>query len=119
MIVKKLKSEQFSRLKKVFEEEFASDLPEPQNSEILVVYEQGRMVGFMLAETIVMLGQIYVVPEKRKNSSKIVKNLLDYCKMQIAPKNVVGAVASESRFENLYKAFGMEKIFGVFYRKNL
>ncbi len=119
MIVKPLKPDQFGRLKKIFEEEFDSDLPLPENSEILVAYEDGKMQGFILVETVQVIGQIWVTPEKRNNSSGIVQNMLKYIRAKIAPKSVVAAVASEKRFENLYKAFGMQPIEGKFFRKNI
>jgi hypothetical protein len=119
MIVKKLKAEDYPRLKRIFADEFDSDLPDPSNSEIFVSYEDGKLTGFVLAEKVVILGQIYTVPEKRNNSSKIVQSLLNFVRERYDGKQVVGAVASESRFENLYRAFGMQKIEGQFYRKNL
>jgi hypothetical protein len=119
MIIKKLKPEDFGRLKRIFADEFESSLPLPENSEIFVCYEDGVMRGFLLAENIKILGQMYVVPEKRNNSGKIVQSLLNFVRERFDGKEVVGAVASESRFENLYQAFGMQKIEGKFYRKNL
>jgi len=119
LIVKKAKPEQFERFAKIFSEEFDSSLPEPDNSEILIAYENGVMKGFVLVEEVKLVGQIYVVPDERKSSSEIVKSLITFVKKTIAPKSVVGAVASERRFEHLYKAFGMQKIEGIFYRKNL
>lgn len=120
MIVKKLKPEQYSRLAAIFDKEFSgSDLPETHNSEILVAYENSKMVGFILIEDIKMIGQIYVVPEKRNSSIQVIQNLVKSVKERIAPKNVVGAVASETRFEALFKAFGLQKIDGKFFRKNL
>ena len=119
IIVKPAKEEQFQRFAKIFESEFESDLPLPDNSKILVAYENGVMKGFVLVEQIQLVGQIYVIPEERKSSSEIVKSLITFVKRTIAPKAVVGSVASERRFEALYKAFGMQKIEGIFYRKNL
>lgn len=118
MIVKELKPEQWNRLKEIFEREFDSDLPKPENSRILACFEDGKMVGFVLAEQVLMIGQIYVVPPRREKSGEIVRSLLSYIREKIAPRNVVGAVASEKRFEALYRAFGMQKIEGKFYRKN-
>lgn len=119
MIAKELKPEQFGRLKKIFEDDFDSDLPQPENSQIVGVYDEGKLQGFILVETVQVIGQIWVAPEKRNNSSKIVQNMLNYIRAKVAPKSVVAAVASEPRFENLYKAFGMQKIEGKFFRKNL
>lgn len=119
IVVRKLSPEKFDRLRRVFDDEFDSDLPIPDNSEIFGAFENGKMVGFVLAERVVMIGQIYVVPEKRENSSGIVKNLLKFLQNRFDGREVVGAVASERRFEALYRAFGMQKILGTFFRKNI
>lgn len=119
MIIKRLPAAEFPRLQPIFENEFDSDAPLPDNSEIFVVYEEGKMIGFVLAEQIRLLGQIYVIPSQRKAGAKIVKALLDHCKDNYVGKEVIGAVASEPRFGNLYKAYKMQKIEGEFYRRNI
>lgn len=119
IITKPLKPDQYGRLKEIFARDFDSDLPLPENSEILVAYEEGKMQGFILIETVQVIGQIYVIPEKRNNSSGIVQNMLKYIRAKVAPKSVVAAVASEKRFENLYKSLGMQLIEGKFFRKNI
>jgi len=59
------------------------------------------------------------VPEKRNNSSRFVQKMLSFLRDRYDNREVVGAVASESRFENLFKAFGMQGIQGKFFRKNI
>jgi len=119
VIVRKLTPEQFDRLGGIFRTEFDSDPPLIKNSEIYGAFEDGKMVAFVLCEKIVMLGQIYVVPEKRNNSSRFVQKMLSFLRDRYDNREVVGAVASESRFENLFKAFGMQGIQGKFFRKNI
>lgn len=119
IVVRKLSPEKFARLRHVFDGEFDSDTPIPDNSEIFAAFEDGKMVGFVLAENIVLLGQIYVVPERREKSGGIVQNLLKFLQVRYDGRETVGAVASERRFEALYRAFGMQKILGTFFRKNI
>jgi hypothetical protein len=119
LLVKKLPPEKYSRLREIFDDEFESDLPEPHNSDIFVAYDGGKMVGFVLSERVQMLGQLYVVPEKRNNTIEITKELLSSLREKYDGKEVVGAVASEPRFKKLYESLGMQKIFGDFYRKNI
>lgn len=119
LIVKKLPPDKYSRLRDIFENDADSDLPKPDNSDIFVAYESGKMVGFVLAEDIKMVGQIYIVPEKRNNSRKIVGEMIRSLREKYDGKAVVGAVASEPRFRKLYESLGMHKIFGDFYRKNI
>lgn len=119
IIVKKLKPEQFKRLEKIFEEEFDSDAPLPENSDIFAAFENGKLVGFVLAEQLVMIGQIFVIPEKRTGSTEVSRELLKELRKRFEGKEVIGAIASEPRFGNLYKALGMQKISGDFYRRNI
>lgn len=116
MTIKPVKD--FSRLEKVFKAEFGS-LPKAENSTIFGAFEDGRLIGFILAEDVVMIGQIYVVPEKRNESMSIVNSLVQTVKNEYDGKDNVGAVASEPRFEEMFKSLGMGKINGVFYRKNI
>lgn len=117
--IRKVPAEKFYLFKEIFEQEFNSDLPLPENSEIFCACEDGEVLGFLLAENVVMIGQIYVVPKMRKNSGKIAQSLVRFVRHHIAPTNTVGAVASETRFNNLFKSFGMQHIKGMFFRRNI
>lgn len=119
LLVKKLPDDKYSRLREIFEDEFDSDLPEPKNTDIFVAYDHGRMTGFVLVEDVKVIGQLYVVPEKRNNASHTVRELVRCIREKYDGKAVVGAVASEPRFKKLYESLGMYKIFGDFYRKNI
>jgi hypothetical protein len=119
ILVKKLKPEQYGRLKQVFNDVFDSDLPLPHNSDIFAAFEDGKVVGFILAEDVKMLGQIYVSPEKRSEGTEITMKLLKEVRERYEGKENVAAVASETRFEKLYRALKMEKISGTIFRRNI
>lgn len=105
-------------IEEVFESEFDSDLPDEKVSDLIGVYEEGELVGFVLAEKIEMVGLIYVEPSRRNFSSQIARNLIRYLRDKIPDGVSVGAVASERRFEALYRSLGMQKIAGTFFRRN-
>lgn len=119
IVVKKLKPEQYSRLTDIFREDFDSDVPLPQNSDIFAAFEDGKMVGFVLAEDIKMVGQIWTLPKYRNNSIEIVAPLIRTMRDEFDGKEVVGTIASEPRFGKLFENLGMQKIDGEFYRKNI
>jgi hypothetical protein len=119
ILVKKLKPEQYGRLKGIFSDEFDSDLPEPQTSDIFAAFEDGKVVGFINCEIVRVIGQIWVEPDKRKDSTEITMKLLREVRDRYEGKENVAAVASESRFEKLYKVLGMEKIPGTLFRRNI
>lgn len=116
-MITKLPARFWNQLNGIFREEFNSDLPEEDNAEIFVASEGNKRVGFILAEDIKMIGQIYVYPDFRRDSAKYASQMVKYCQEHF--KDIpVGTVASEARFEKLYKLLGMEKIEGSFFRKN-
>lgn len=102
----------------IFDEDFAgSDLPE--KGDIIGCYEDGKLVGFILAEPVLFIGQIFVTEEHRKeNGGSIVKKLVRHVRDKVPDGLSVAAVASEPRFAALYKSFGMEKIAGTLFRRN-
>lgn len=105
-------------IEEIFDDEFDSDLPDAKVSDLIGVYDGAELVGFVLAEKIEMVGQIYVAPAKRNNASQIARNLIRYLRDNIPDGVAVGAVASETRFEALYRSLGMQKIRGNFFRRN-
>jgi hypothetical protein len=119
ILIKKLKPEQYSRLKDIFSDEFDSDVPLAHNSEIFAAYDGPKLVGFVLAEDVKMLGQIWVAPEKRSEGTEITMKLLRELRGRFEGKENVAAVASEPRFGKLYKALGLVALPGTIYRRNI
>jgi predicted GNAT family N-acyltransferase len=118
LIVKRLKEQQFARLKDIFNDEFDSDVPETENSEILGAFEDSQLVGFVLVEDVKMIGQIWTRPDKRNDSVNIVQALLKQLREKYEGKAVIGAVASQKRFVNLYRSLRFQRIAGEFFRRN-
>lgn len=116
-MIKPLPSRFWNQLEGIFEDEFDSDLPEEANAEIFMATEGGKRTGFILAENIKMIGQIYVYPEFRKESSKHAGQMVKYCQERYKDISVA-TLASEARFEKLYRLLGMQRIPGVLFRKN-
>ena len=111
--------ENFDDLEQVFAEEFESDVPLPENTEIFGLFDGDELLSFVVAEKIILLGQLYVAPEHRKMALTIAKKMLNFLQSRYDGKEVVGAVASERRFEPLFEAYGMQRIDGTFHRKNI
>lgn len=104
-------------LKEIFNKTFDSDLPHPDSADIYGTYNAaGRIQTFILVEKILLVGQIYSAPGENDRHS--VKKLVDYI-VNTLPDKVVGAVASEKRFEGLFRLLGMTRIDGTFFRRNL
>ncbi len=118
-MIKLLPPRFWHQLEDIFQDEFDSDLPDVNSdAEIFMSANDGKRTGFILVEPVKMIGQIYIYPEFReqnvaKNAGEMVKFM-----QKRYDGTPVGCVASEPRFEKLYRRLGMEKIDGVFYRKN-
>lgn len=118
--IEKIPASLFSAFSGVFRKEFDSDAPLPSNADIFGAFDDGdQLVGFVLAERLVMVGQIWTAPQFRDNSTEIVAPLVRTLRDKYDGKENVGAVASEPRFRKLFENLGMEKIDGEFYRKNV
>lgn len=119
IVIRRLPADKYERLKRIFREEFDSDLPEPENSEIFVAIDDGKLAGFVLAEDIKMVGQIYAAPAYRDRSLEVVMPLIREIRDNYEGNAVVGTLASEPRFGKLYASLGMEPIAGDFWRRNI
>ena len=105
-------------LKDTFDEVFNSDLPDPAYADIYGEYENNQLKGFINVETIKLVGQIYVSPEA-ENNRQTARNLVNYL-VDTLPEGIsVGAIASETRFEGLYRMLKMSMVPGKFFRRNL
>lgn len=117
-MITKLPSRHWYQLKDIFDEEFDSDLPDVDSgAEIFISVENGKRTGFILAEPVIFIGQIYIYPEFReKNIASTTLSLVKSVKERYEGQSVA-TLASESRFEKLYKRLGLDKISGTLFRK--
>lgn len=120
-MIQKIPVSRWKELERIFRAEFDSDLPDPKFAEIIGEYDDlGRIKSFVVKEKIVMVGLIYVRPSERsKNNGQAAKKLVSYLVNSLPDGLSVGAVASETRFESLFRLFRMQKIAGAFFRRNL
>jgi hypothetical protein len=119
MEIRELPPEHFEKLAPIFDAEFDSDAPLPGTNRIFVAYDDGgEPVGFVRAEQLVWVGQLYVVPERRNTTTSIARSMVNFLKERFAGKCTVAAIASEPRFEKLFESFGFQKIEGTFHRRN-
>ena len=118
LTIKELAPEHFELLRPIMEAEFDSDPPQPGTNRIFVCYDGADPVGFVRAEQLVWVGQIYIVPERRNTTTSIAKTMVNFLKDRFAGKCTVAAVASEPRVEKLFASFGFQKIDGTFHRRN-
>lgn len=117
MEIRELEAREWLRLKGIFEREFDSDLPIPQNAKIFGCFEGEKMLGFILAENVVFIGQVYVIESER--TSGAAKKMLSFVREKFSrERKPVAAVASEKRFEMLFKSLGMTEIGGKLFRRN-
>lgn len=120
-MIRKIPPKRWKReLEEIFAKEFDSDLPNPKYADIFGEYDhKGKLISFILKEKCVMVGQIYLTPElRKKNNGQRIRKLVNYIVDSIPDGCSIGAVASEKRFEGLFRLFGMQKIKGSLFRRN-
>lgn len=117
MIIKKIPPSQWHKIEKTFTDVFDSDMPDKKNGTFYGYYENGKLEAFVLTEKIIIVGQIYSY--KDKNNGHAIKKLVDYITDLLPKGTSVGAVASETRFEGLFRLLKMQKITGTFFRRDL
>lgn len=116
MEIKKLNAAQWAGLIDTFEAVFDSDLPNYEHGVIYGAFDNGKLLGFVLVEDVKVVGQIFV--KEPKNNATVVKKMLRYIRETIPDKQAVAAVASEPRFEMLFRSLGLQKITGTLFRRN-
>lgn len=114
--IRKLEKQEWLALIPVFDKVFDSDMPDFDHGEIYGIFEDGKCVSFILIEDVKMVGQVW--SRNPKNNSNYVKSLLKFVREKIPAKQSVAAVASEPRFEMLFRTLGMQKIEGTLFRRN-
>lgn len=117
----KIPPSRWHTLEKIFTDVFDSDLPRAENADIYGTYDaQGRIQTFILVEKALIVGQIYSAQNRSGEIDRhSVKKLVDYIVNTLPGNTTVGAVASEKRFEGLFRLLRMQRIPGVFFRRNL
>lgn len=113
--IRKLKPIERLQISDIFNEVFDSDMPPPPHSEFYGLFEDGRLEGFILAEQITIIGQIFIKNEK--NNSNYARKLIRFVRDKAFPTQSVAALASETRFEMLYRTLGLQKIKGTLFRR--
>lgn len=106
-----LPQERWSELTEIFRKEFDAVLPDKTATILAEIAEDGKIGGFVVMEWLGRIGQIY-------NGGAQSREMFGWFDSQIPPGNSVIAIASEPRFENLCKMFGMRKVEGTVYRKD-
>lgn len=114
--IRKLKPNEWVGLIDTFENVFDSDMPSPEHATIYGAFVDGKLAGFVLAEEVTFIGQIYVKDSKK--NAEIARSMVRFLREHTPDNKAVAAVASEPRFEMLFRTLGLQKIAGTLFRRN-
>jgi hypothetical protein len=114
--IRKLRPIEYVPLVGVFDKVFDSDVAPPEHSDVYGVIEDGKIEAFVLAEQVIVIGQIW--SRQPKKSTSFIKTLIKFVREKIPSNQTVAAVASDPRYEMLYRTLGLEKVDGTFFRRN-
>lgn len=110
-MLQELPQERWHELTDIFKAEFDAELPHPSATILVELNSEGQVDKFVVLEFIARIGQIW----QSGNKSRA---MFDWFNNQIPPGNSVIAIASEPRFENLCRSFGMREVEGKVFRKD-
>lgn len=114
--VREIAPEAWAALKDIFRAECNSSLPHAKFAKFFGAYdENGNLKAWVLAENVVVIGQLFTVGDGK---TEYVQALISHLQEQHPPGISVATVASETRFERLFKSLGMERISGTLFRRN-
>lgn len=108
--------ELYPELLPVFEREFDSDVPSLKYSKLLGAFDGQVLAGFLNLEWLLWFGQICIAPDYRGNG--IARKLIHTAESQIPKGAGVITIASEERFERLYRRKGMFNVPGTIWRRD-
>lgn len=117
-MIELLDPKEWHKLDSIFESEFNSAIPDSQHASIIADVEDGELRGFIVVESLVWVGQIYIAPNHRGNglTRKFIRHIED--KTRKACRSVI-TIASEPRFEKLFQRKKMRKVGCAVYRKEM
>jgi hypothetical protein len=111
MAITILPRERWDELKQIFDSEFDSALPHANSTIIADVDELGRIKGFIVAETLIRVGQIY-------NSADKTREMFERLIESMPEDTGVIVIADQRRYERLALIFGMRHVPGKIYRRD-
>lgn len=110
-MIEMLPVERWSELTEIFSREFDSALPNKGKAYILADVEDGEIKAFVVVEMLLRVGQVYSTSGSPR---KLLKQVVD----NMPANTAVIAIASEPRYESLFKKFEMDKFEGTLYRRD-
>jgi hypothetical protein len=118
-MIRLLTTEEKLNLADVFMEEFENTLP-PVNANVIGLFENDELIGFLVAETLLRVGMVWTKPEIRNTmqSALATKELAQYAYQSIPQGASAIVIASEKKFEPLLKRLGMKEVIGKIFRKD-
>lgn len=109
-------AEAYHQLAPVFDAEFDSGVPDSRHAVITGAFDGNVLAGFINAESLVWIGQIYIAPAYQGNG--IARKLITHVESRIPEGASVITIASHPRYEKLYERKGMFRIPGTIWRKD-
>lgn len=111
--------ERWAELEEIFEHEFKAILPDGDKANILAALDEGGNIkGFIVVETLLRAGQVYVAPDGANNGN-LPRKFFSYLENNIPRGASVIVIASEERFEGLVRHLGFREVEGKIFRRDL
>ncbi len=107
--------ERWQEIAEPVEKLFDAELPAENKANIIAATDElGNIQGFLICESLIRLGQIYGGTDEENTPKK----MIDFVLSNIPKGASVVVIASEPRFENLCRSFGMREVPGKVFRRD-
>jgi hypothetical protein len=111
-MIQVLPESRWPELTDIFAREFNASLPHSGRAQILAdVDEEGNILGFVVTEILVRVGQIYKIGNKGYE-------MLRHLERHMLRDSAVVAISSSPDFDSLCEKFGMRRVEGTVFRRD-
>lgn len=110
-MIQLLPEDRWPEIAETLKTEFDAELPFKDKSSIIADIEDNEIKGFVVAEYLLRIGQIW---SKKGNP----RGLIKYLEQNMAANTSVIVIASDERFHGLCKKFDMREVEGTVFRRD-
>lgn len=108
-----LPEERWGELEEIFDKIFDAALPDKGKAHIIASVDNGEIRGFLVAEMLLRVGQIWT----DESDTMMPRKLINYLTGNLKNTSVI-VIASDARFEKMLKHLDMREMEGKVFRRD-
>lgn len=110
-MVRLLTKEEVDKLQPIFEKEFDADIPPTSQANVVGVFENDQLQGFIVCELMFRVGMVSIRTDKRNTSKsvKYLRALFRYLHQSIPRPSTVITVLDDDKYVETVKRNGIDR----------